>query len=459
MQTITQDLARYASSLELTEIPTRARDAARIGMTDCVATMIAGRNEHGPRAIAALLGNQAEGRRRALCIVDGRMLTPADAALANGTAGHVLDYDDVALSGHPSAVLTPAILALGTAHGVSGATAIRAYAAGYEVWAALQSAKPGQLHDVGLHPTAVLGTVAVAAACSVILNSDSKTSAHALAISASLAAGLTVNFGTMTKAFQVGRAAQSGVMAAELAANGFTGAPDVFEHPRGFLVAMSAVRDGTDRFALPRGADRLADTGVNVKRYPTCYATHRAIDAMLELTVAHDLAPEDVQLIEVEIGESQHRMLRNPVPRTGLEARFSIEFAMAAALVARCVGLGQLQDDFVLREDVQYILSKVRVTTTDARMEGDETFAPADRVRVMTVHGRQLDHSPVTHAHGSWQNPLTEVELAAKFIDCTARDIGKAAATALFKSMMGLERVASIGDLPLFIPEFGKRKC
>lgn len=448
MQTVTRDLARYVCRLGAADLDPRARLAARIGMTDCIATMIAGRREAAPVAVAALLSPQSGNNPGALCLVDGRRLSPSDAALANGTAGHVLDYDDVALAGHPSAVLAPAILALGAAIGCPGGTALVAYAAGYEVWAALQAAQPGQMHDAGLHPTAVLGAVAAAAACSVVLGTDEAETANALAISASMASGLTANFGTMTKSFQVGRAAQTGVMAAQLGRSGFDGAPDVFEHPRGFLTAMAPVRGSGVAPVVLSGTARLARTGVNIKQYPTCYATHRSIDAMLDLVTTHDLTPEDVGEVRVTIGETQHRMLRNPAPSTGLEARFSIEFALSAALVARQVGLAQMQDDFVRRDDVQGQFRKVRIRTTAERMVGDETFAPSDIVAIVTADGRLLQHEPVSHARGSWQRPLSEDELAAKFRDCTTGAMTGDAASRLLSALTGVADLPSLAAIP-----------
>src|SRR5690606_34228890 len=164
------------------------------------------------------------------------------AALVNGMAAHILDYDDVALDGHPSAVLVPAILAQAEAGSVGGAQMIEAYVAGFEVWAELQAREPGHLHEVGLHPTAVFGAVAAAAACASLRRLDAAGAAAAMAMAASMSAGLVANFGTMTKSFQVGRAAQSGVIAARLAQAGMTASPDALEHDSGFLAALSPTR-------------------------------------------------------------------------------------------------------------------------------------------------------------------------------------------------------------------------
>ena len=281
----------------------------------------------------------------------------------------MLDYDDVALDGHPSAVLVPAILAQGEASGSSGAEMLTAYVAGFEVWAELLAREPTPLHRKGWHPSAVLGTVAAAAACAKLRGLDAAGAATALAIAASMSAGLVANFGSMTKSFQVARAAQSGVIAARLAQAGLTASLDALEHPSGLLAALSP--DGKAERDRPFDAAQkewhIVGEGLNIKRYPICYATHRSIDAALGLVARHDLAPDAVERIHVSTGETQLRMLRNASPQTGLEAKFSMQFAMAAALVARKVGLSELTDGFVRRPDVQAIFPLVSFTTTEAQ--------------------------------------------------------------------------------------------
>src|SRR6266478_4825750 len=211
MASLTAELGRFVSELALSAVPADAQAVAKTGFTDCFGVMIAGARE----------------RRKV-----------EDAALVNGVAAHVLDYDDVTLDGHPSAVLVPAILAQGEVLGSSGSEMLAAYVAGYEVWAELLAREPVPLHQKGWHPTAVRGPVAAAAACAKLRRLGAQETATALAIASSMAGGLVANFGTHTKCFQVGRAAQSGVIAARLAAAGMTASPDAIEHPIGLLRAL-----------------------------------------------------------------------------------------------------------------------------------------------------------------------------------------------------------------------------
>jgi 2-methylcitrate dehydratase PrpD len=412
--------------------------------------MIAGASEQPVGIVSGMLSTSTQ-NDGAPEIPSGRNLAASDAALVNGVAAHVLDYDDVALSGHPSAVLVPAILAEGWSTDTSGTDAIAAYVAGYELWAQVAALEPGILHERGFHPTAVMGALATAAACARLRKLGPEKTAHAIAIAASLASGLVANFGTMTKSLHAGRAAQSGVLAARLADRGFTASLDVLEHKTGFLRAHSPsgvpdVENGT----IDVGTNwRLASLGVNVKRYPTCYATHRSIDAMLDLVDRHKLKSDDVREIRVHTGATQKLMLRNNNPKTGLEAKFSMEFAMAAALVARRVGLAELTDDFVSRPEVSSVFGKVRCTTTDEAMPDDPAFAPSDQVSVVLASGNVLEHAPVVHAKGSWQNPLTRAELKNKFLECAARAFSPSHAEELFDQLWHLEESRSVRDLRL----------
>jgi 2-methylcitrate dehydratase PrpD len=450
MVALTSDIAQFVSSLEPDVLPERASFGARIGMLDCVGTMIAGADEPAVKLVAQMVATSTT-NDGAPEIPNGRNLSAGDAALVNGVAAHVLDYDDVGMDGHPSAALTPAILAEGWTLGSSGEEAVAAYVAGYEVWALLQELEPGALHERGFHPTAIWGTLSAAAACARLNRLNAAETTNAIAIAASLAAGTVANFGTMTKSLHAGRTAQSGVFAARLAKSGFTASPDVLEHKAGFMNAHThAGNPAVTRGDWGLGSDwRLPKLGINIKRYPMCYATHRSIDAMLDLAEQHDLAPDAIDEILVRIGDAQDLMLRNREPKTALEAKFSIEFALASALVARKVGLKELDDDFVRRDDIIETMRKVKRSTTPDRLADMPPFAPDDRVSIRLKSGATIAHEPVARPKGHWQKPLTEGELREKFLDCTERRLGRKQAEALFEKLNNLEEVTSLRELPV----------
>src|SRR5436305_2907567 len=383
MTALTSDIAKFVASISASAVPERCNFGARIGMLDCVGTMIAGANEEAVRLVAQIVPAYT-GNDGAPEIPGGRNLSAPDAALVNGVAAHVLDYDDVGMDGHPSAALTPAILAEGWTLGSSGEEGLAAYVAGYEVWALLQELEPGALHERGFHPTAIWGTLSAAAACARLNHLNAEETTNAIAIAASLAAGTVANFGTMTQSLHAGRTAQSGVLAARLAKEGFTASHDVLEHKAGFMNAHShAGNPAVTRGDWGLGQNwRLERMGINIKRYPMCYATHRSIDAMLDLAEQHNLKADAIDEIHVRIGDAQDFMLRNRAPKTALEAKFSIEFAMASALIARRVGLKELDDRFVRRGDIIEVMSKVTRSTTHERLADMPPFAPDDRLSI-----------------------------------------------------------------------------
>jgi aconitate decarboxylase len=445
---LTRSLGSFAASLKYEALPAKAVEAVRLGFTDCVAVMMAGVREPVLHIVTStMVRTDPKGEAR-ICL--GRERASAiDAALANGVAGHALDYDDVALAGHPSTVLVPAILAEAEATGADGRAAVTAYVAGYETWARLVERDPDPYHRKGWHPTAVAGPVAAAAAIANLRRLDAEKATMAIAIGASLSAGLVANFGTMTKPFHAGRAAASGVTAARLAQNGMTASADVIEHPLGLLAALSpAGRADRDTPIDDLGAEwRIVETGVNVKKYPMCYATHRSIDAIADLVKAHNLKAGDVAGVDVTIGKTQAMMLRNHRPQTGLEAKFSMEFAMASALVARRNGLAELTDEFVRRPEVQAAMEKVAIMTADTVAEDDPIFAAADRVEVKLADGRRLKSPDVEFARGHWELPLSRDELWVKFRDCAETELGEKGAQALFGELQALDRLASFRDL------------
>ena len=443
---LTRTFGRFAAELSFDALPPEAVAPVKVGFTDCIAVMLAGVREPVAQIVkTTLVRTDPNGEAR--IFLGHERASAVDAALANGAAAHALDYDDVALSGHPSAVLVPAIMAEAEAIGASGRAAIAAYVAGYELWAHLIERDPDPYHRKGWHPTAVLGPVAAAAAIANLRRLDAEQAATAIAIAASMSAGLVANFGTMTKPYHAGRAA--GIAAARLAQAGMTASLDAIEHPLGLLAALSPhnrVDRDTPIEDLGRNW-RVAALGVNVKKYPICYATHRSIDAILDLAKAHDLKAADITQVDVSIGRTQATMLKNHRPQTGLEAKFSIEFAMASSLIARRTGLSELTDDFVLRPDVQTMMQKVAITQTDTVAADDPSFAVSDRVEVALNDGRRLASPEVTVARGHWSVPLSTDDLWAKFSDCAGREFGDNAMHALFDDLQSLDRLDSVRNL------------
>src|SRR5215471_11166661 len=438
---LTQDLGGFVADLTFERLPAGAADVARVGFIDTIATMIAGAHDPAPQVLRKALhptGGDAS------LYFSGEKSPAPEAAWINGTAGHALDYDDVAsLRGHPSTVIVPAVLAEGETLGASGQAMLTAYVAGYETWAELAWRDPGHHHRKGWHPTGIFGPIGAAAACASLRRLDAQRSAHALALAASQSSGIMANFGTMTKPFHAGRSAHSGLFAARLAEIGFTASADALEHPQGFLSAVSPAGE-VDRETPARGLGeewKIVKYRLGIKKYPACYCTHRALDAMLELLARHPLKPADIERITVSISDTHALILRNHQPQTGLAAKFSMEFAMAAAVISRRAGLAEYTDGFVRRADVQELMRRVQVETNqnyDPEVSGAAVF---DQVRVELLGGGVVESERVARAKGHADRPLSEDELFEKFRTCLDAGGARIAPDLLF------DRLRHLADL------------
>jgi 2-methylcitrate dehydratase PrpD len=441
MTALTRSVGHFIADLSPNRIPEEAMRVARLGFIDCIGTMIAGRNEDAVDIMRTTLA-PAPGPS-SITFSAARAPAP-EAAWINGVAAHALDYDDVALRGHPSTVLVPAILAEAEALDATGLDMLVAYVAGYETWAEMFRRDSGLLHKKGWHPTGLYGAVGAAAACAKLRRLDATKAAMAVALGASQSAGLMANFGTMTKPFHAGRAAHAGIMAARLADAGFTAATDALEHPQGFLHAVSP--DGTeDRTSEAHLGETwaLLTQGLGIKKYPTCYCTHRAIDGILDLMAAHPVRAQDVKQVTVKISDYFATVLRNHTPDTGLAAKFSIEFAMASGIIARRVGLRELTDEFVRRDDVQALMHRVHTETTTEYDPDLPGAAFADQVSVETIAGAVLTGEPVARATGHPTRPLAESQIYDKFADCLEAGGTDIPAATLFARLKGLEGIAA----------------
>lgn len=443
-QGLTQAIGVFLADIVAHGVPEEVRASAKDGFIDCIGCVIAGSREEAVQVLGKAMAPLPPGRSQLW--FSGPATTAVEAALLNGVAAHVLDFDDTCLRGHPSAVLVPAIVSLGQELGCSGAQMLDAYVAGYEVWAELVDREHGFHQMKGWHPTGIFGSIATAAACSVLYQLDRVRSAHALGLGASQSAGLMSNFGAMSKSFHAGRAAQAGVVAARLAFHGFTASEDAIEHPRGFLMAVSPSGDvEREQPSTKLGREwQILQRRVNLKKYPTCYYTHRSLDALLDLLKENPVAPDCVVHVDVRLSEEHALSLRNHAPRTGLAAKFSIQFAMACALVARKVGLQELTDAFVMRADVQSLLSRVQVTLCDRYDPQTPGAAWADQVTLHLADGTVLRSADVQHARGHVQLPLDPSDLRQKFMDCLAYGHYLGDANAFFDQLSGLEKQASL---------------
>ena len=415
-------LAAFAANLRFSQLPQQAMHVAKSGIADCIGVAIAGSQEPPVQILRrALMESAGHGVATVLGARDGIRTTAAEAAWINGAAGHVLDYDDVA-RGHPSVVIVPAILALAEERDASGADLITAYVAGYEVWMELMQRERGSYQDKGWHHTPMLGAIAATAACANLCRFDCRQTSHALGVAAAQASGIVASHGTMMKSIQVGRAAHTAVLSARMAELGMTAAPGVLDHERGFLKAISQTGD----VDIVTGVAELGNIwhictqALSIKRYPVCYRAHRAIDATLELRQRQLFLPDQIARIEVSTSRIDAMILAHHRPTSGLEAKFSMEFAVACALIDGNVGLQQLSDEFVRRSDIQSMMARISVVTHEDYAADAPGFAVHDSMTVYLNSGEVVESEKVRYARGHAKLPLTSGELKQKFLDCIA---------------------------------------
>ncbi len=327
---VTATLAAWALARDNAQLPADVREAARRCVLDWTAVALAGASDP---LIPILTGAAQDEGGNAACtlVAQSVRVAPMQAALINGATGHVLDYDDVntGMTGHPTAAILPAVLALAETRNASGAEIIAAFVAGYETAARVGLLVAPGHYARGYHNTCTVGVVAAAAACARLLRLDADATTRAMGIAATQASGLKSQFGTQCKAFHAGVAAQNGLRAALLAARGMESRTDMLERRGGFAATLSPNFNPDAALADPQ---RYFIRDNLFKYHAACYGTHSAVESIHKLR-AGGLAPSTVRRAVVHVAQSADAMCNIQNPRTGLEAKFSLRFMAASALL------------------------------------------------------------------------------------------------------------------------------
>lgn len=418
--TRTTRVAEFIAKSRIEDLPEEAITQAKLAILDTVGVTIAGIATSTGQAICQV-ANDAGGRPVSTIIGGGIKADPAAAALVNGTTGHALDYDDVSwtMIGHPSVVVLPAVLSLAEERGLAGSDVLLAYVVGFEVAAKLGAAMNPRHYEHGFHATGTLGTIAAAAAAARVIGLDMEHTRLALGVAASSAAGIRQNFGTDTKPFHAGNAARGGVLAAQLAARGFSSDIDILDEQWGLFNVFA----GPGNYRPEALTDHLGEPwdivkpGVLLKMYPSCVSTHTSIDAMLALCAKHDIKPEQVDSVDVGVVYLTTKMLIHDRPVTGLEGKFSMTYCMARALLDRSIRLSHFNDAAVQQPEAQTLLRKVTMRIEPA--VNDAWRAGLPRPAIVTVKlkdGRSLSQR-IDNPSGNAGNVQLE-KVLAKFRDC-----------------------------------------
>src|SRR6266436_1398234 len=413
----TSAIAEFIAKSRWEDCPAGEVDAARRAILDCLGVMLAGSVEPSARIVTDIA--RSEGGAPLATVVGTPLRTGAVwAALANGTAAHALDFDDInfAMLGHPSAPVLSAAFAAGELALADGRALVHAFLLGFEVETTLAEVINPAHYEKGFHATGTLGAIGAAAAASRLLGLDAAQTRTALAIAATQASGLKENFGTMTKPFHAGHAARSGVLSALLAREGFTASEQAIEGPQGYFAVLGAGKRDEGVLETLGAPWKILKTGVAVKPYPSCACTHSIIDSALELRRIHAIAPEQVEQVTVGVGASVPRILIHSNPRSGLEAKSSGEFSAAAALCEGRVGIATFRDDKTDDPAIRALMKRVRLVV-DPAIPGDLERHMWTRVTVRLHDGREVAIAP-RPVPGHPGLPLSMDQLREKFMDC-----------------------------------------
>ena len=423
-------------------VPTDARTRAATAFADTIGVALAGVREPAAQVAHALAAEEGTGD----CRVFGTEITtsPGLAALANGVAAHALDYDDMCFVSlaHPSCALVPAILAAGELIHADGRALLDAYVVGFEIECRFGNVmNPRHYHQRGWHCTSSIGTLGTAAAVSRVLSLDSHRARHALGIAASSACGVKENMGSMVKPLHAGMAARNGLIAARLAQRGFTASPHAIDGPQGYLAAMDSERSSLDGAVSDLGTRwEINDSGIAVKLYPSCAATHPPLDALTALLRHERFSSEQVAAIEIEVDSMTPRLLIHPNPTTALEAKFSMPFCAAAAVVYPHIGIDTFDIGHIRNPEVQALMPRVTMRTN----QSFDSAAPLSQSCV-TVRLRDGRHSSErTDGARGYPGRLSDQELSAKFADCASRTLPTPAVSSAWAALTEFESVTDI---------------
>jgi len=435
----TKDLASFVANTNFSDFPDDVKEHAKLCIIDWLGAAIAGSLEPAAK-IATSLIKEIEGKKESTIIGTRIKTSCMNAALVNGISGHAVELDDIHENSiiHPAAPVIPAALAVAESNNASGRNLITSIILGYEIEIRIgMSMNPS--HYRFWHTTGTCGTFGAAAAAGKILGLDSEKMVHALGIAGTQAAGLIEVFGTMSKPLNPGRAAMDGVLAALLAQRGFTSSARILEAEKGYFQA------GAEKYDLNKATEDLGkrfELKNNIfKVHASCGHTHGAIDAILLLAKKHDLQTDDINEILVGTYPIAVEVVgKNYKPKTASEAKFSLPYCLATALVYGKVGLAEFSEKRLRNSKIQELSKKVKVMIDPQYFNARLGCA---KVTVRTVEGRELI-CVVDVPKGYPKNPLKKVELEEKLNGLVALVLPKERVNKIVEAVNSLERLDNI---------------
>lgn len=449
---ITTEVVKFI--LERRPSQTDVRNKASEHIIDGVGVMLAGSRSECANKIAHFIRNKGCAGSCTLLGFDFKA-EASDAALVNGASGHADDYDDTQLSStpdriyglltHPTVPVLAAALAAAESTCCSGLEFVEAYVAGFEVECKLAEAIRPEHYKRGFHTTGTIGAFGAVTSASRLLKLNEEELRHALGITASMSAGIRVNFGTMTKPLHAGMAASHGLVACLLAKDGFTADPNALDGRWGFMQVLGQGAD-PDKIVGKLGRPySLMSPGASVKMYPCGSLAQPSMDTLLEILSREDLKVDDVREIRLRAGANILEPLRYTQPTDELQAKFSLQFGLACILLRRRAGLAEYCGEFLKDPRTQEAMKKIK-TILDPEISLMGTEKMRSIIEVELQNGRVL-RELADVARGTPERPLTLTELYEKFRDCTNRLLDESQANRVFEVLRTIDTLPSIDQL------------
>jgi 2-methylcitrate dehydratase PrpD len=447
-------VAAGVASLRFDALDAATVSALKMAVLDCLAVMIAGADEDVSAAVGRL-AREAAPPEATIVRLPGRV-SAAAAALANGTMAHACDYDDSSFSmwGHATGPVLASVLAMAEQRNTGGRRLLAAVAAGLEVEKIFGLATQPGHYRIGWHPTGTLGVFGATAGAASAAGCDTATTGAALGIAASRAAGVRANVGTMVKPLHVGFAARDGVEATRLAELGVTSSATAFEGADGFLQCYAPGGSIADSilasFARPFEVIR---PGLVYKLYPCCADLHASVDAILELRAEHGIAPAAVRRIRCGVTPLAAGNAPYPEPKTPLQAKFSQEYVLAAALVRGRLGLREFEPESLGDPAIDRVrrLVEARISPELSGADSVSFASPAD-VEIELMDGTRV-RKLVRALRGHPDNPLSMADIEAKFSGCIDGRIDPARGARILDIVGDLDRLPSVRILGALLGE------
>lgn len=441
----TAGIARFVTEMRYDKLPSQAIATAKTAVLDCLGVTLAGTKEASAK-ICSDLALHEDAREESTVFGQGFRSSSLNAALANGTAAHALDFDhSFTLMGQPTAPIIPAIFSLGEAIAASGRQMIEAYVAGFETTAKLVLALRDRAED-GWHPPSTLGSFGAAVACARLLRADVAQVEMTLGIAASMASGLVCNFGTMSKPLHVGLGARNGVLAAKLAQSGFTANAQAIETGAGFYEVFYPGAKPDNQTLEELGTSyELINRGVRIKPYPCGGLTHPAIDAVLEFRGQHGITADTVEAIDVAVAQHTFDRISFRVPQNGLQGKFCIPYLVARAVIDGKLFLDAFTDTAVRDQNVLRLAARVEMRA-DPGLKPTAAGARPCRVTIRLRNGQTYSRQ-VDYAKGSREAPMTADELKEKFVGCARQALGETSIARVIEDVDNLEKLDDIRPL------------